>query len=569
MAETTATVSTSPSNQVELKQKPRTGEILSNASAQAEAPKPLVTPEVNQLADVAEAARLAEIDPGKALQDIADDVNSEMPRFDSGVKIDRNNKTALLIEEEINKSGGSIPYSKFMELSLFSDEGYYASGNVEIGYGGDFITSPEASEIFGATLGKTAMRVWEAMGKPETFRIVEMGAGKGALAYSLLRWTEKLYPEFHKAIKYTVLEYGAGLIPQQQTRLAGFDNIQWVRGSAYELPFRDVEGVFISNELPDAFPVEVVTLLNERVKQKGVMLENDTWVEAWEEPSTEVIEYISKYGIRLQEGVEEPINLQAVRLQRQLDQALKRGGIITIDYGKNGEVGEEGGDTLRFYSTKIKEANSEDPNEYRKAQYVNPGNSDITASINFRVLEQIANDEGLQTAFSGLQKELLLKTGVTEIIQGMKSEFSKLKSWKDVVALSRAFLGYSSIVHISDEETAGMGDFYSHLLLKGIEPASINWGSPSRTVHIESPRVPLSVGRANSRVELDFRDVPASEFFLDYKKDYVYTDNAGRIWLAPDFIEGLKVYDGNKEVVNFTDQEVLKQAVQKMGYTFE
>lgn len=491
-------------------------------------------------------------------------------RLDTGVKIDRGNKTALVIEEEIKKNGGRIPYSKFMELSLFSPEGYYASGNVKIGYEGDFITSPEASEIYGATLGKTAMRVWEAMGKPEIFRIVEMGAGKGALAYSLLRWTEKLNPEFYKAIRYTVLEYGAGLIPQQQNRLTGFDNIQWVRGSAYELPFRDVEGIFISNELPDAFPVEVVTLINGQVKQKNVALENDIWVEVWGEPTAEVTDYINKYKIGLHEGIEEPVNLQAVRLQNQLDQALKRGGVITVDYGKNGEVGERETGALRFYSTKVKESTSEDVDEYQRTPYIKPGVVDITASINFRVLEQLAKEDGLQVGFSGLQRDLLLKTGVTDVVKRMKKAFGESNSWKDIVALSRGFHGYQFLVQGYESGVgAGMGDFYSHLLLKGIDPKAIKLGTPSRMLDLNSPRVPLSIGKANRDIKLDFSEVPASEYFTNYQSSVSAMDSAGRIWLSPALMEGLRVYSGHDLLFDFTDQKQLQHAVQKMGYTFD
>lgn len=104
-----------------------------------------------------------------------------------GIPVDRTNATATQLTKEIEEQG-RIPYSRFMQVSLFGEDGYYSQGKVTIGKsaeGKDFSTTPEATEYFGATIGVGLKKVWEAMGKPSTFDIVVMGAGQGAMAASL------------------------------------------------------------------------------------------------------------------------------------------------------------------------------------------------------------------------------------------------------------------------------------------------------------------------------------------------------------------------------------------------
>lgn len=169
-------------------------------------------------------------------------------RFHTGMRVNKDNLTTTLLIKEIEQAGGKIPFSRFMAVSLFGPDGYYSSGKARIGAGdeerGDFTTAPESSELFGASLGQAARRVWESLGKPETFRIIEMGAGSGTLADSLLHWTKELDPEFYKAIHYTILEYG-DLIAKQKKNIRDKEKVEWAQGSATEIPFADVEGVFI------------------------------------------------------------------------------------------------------------------------------------------------------------------------------------------------------------------------------------------------------------------------------------------------------------------------------------
>ena len=207
-------------------------------------------------------------------------------RYETPSPIDRDNPTEAELEKRIIANGGKIPYSEFMDVSLYGDDGYYSTGKVEIGKGKDFVTCPEASELFGASMTPVLVKTWEEMGKPEKFQVVEMGAGYGALAESILKWAKEFNPEFAESIQYTIVEYAQGLIPEQKKRLAQFDKVSFIQGSAYELPLAGVKGALISNELPDAFPVERVTRLNGKMKQNYITIsDHNNWTEVWDDPS--------------------------------------------------------------------------------------------------------------------------------------------------------------------------------------------------------------------------------------------------------------------------------------------
>ena len=300
-------------------------------------------------------------------REVGAEAASQQPeKFYTGISIDRSNSTARLIEDAIRDNHGRVPYSRVMDISLLGPDGYYSAGKADIREDvreeGDFLTFP-TREPFNQSVGESVVKVWEAMGRPDTFQVIEMGAGTGIMAKDMLVWARENNPEFYSALSYVILEYGDLREKQQATigedKREGIDRdrqitpeenasdlvkVQWVQGAATELEthFRDVEGVFLSNELPDTFPAEFVKKIGGAVKQKYVTLENDQWVEVWDDPSEEVSEYIATYEIVLAENsVEEPINLNAAKWQKQMDKALRRGAVITIDYGKNGETNED------------------------------------------------------------------------------------------------------------------------------------------------------------------------------------------------------------------------------------
>src|SRR5580658_3768970 len=88
-----------------------------------------------------------------------------------------------LIRAKIAAAGGWLSFERFMELALYAPGlGYYSAGSVKLGAGGDFVTAPEVSQLFGRCVARQCLEVLHETGGG----ILELGAGTGALAAALL-----------------------------------------------------------------------------------------------------------------------------------------------------------------------------------------------------------------------------------------------------------------------------------------------------------------------------------------------------------------------------------------------
>lgn len=104
---------------------------------------------------------------------------------------------------------GPLTVAEYMRYALTHPEyGYYMKKDV-FGQQGDFITSPEISQMFGELIGIWAIATWQAMGQPERIQIVELGPGKGSLQQDFLS-AAKAFPSFYRAIEIHLVEVSPG-----------------------------------------------------------------------------------------------------------------------------------------------------------------------------------------------------------------------------------------------------------------------------------------------------------------------------------------------------------------------
>ena len=96
--------------------------------------------------------------------------------------------------------------------------GYYAA-HPKLGAGGDFITAPLVSQMFGELLGVWAAEVWRQLGAPSPFRLVELGPGDGAMMQDVLRVLGRV-PELMDAADLWLVEPSRPLRARQDERLA-------------------------------------------------------------------------------------------------------------------------------------------------------------------------------------------------------------------------------------------------------------------------------------------------------------------------------------------------------------
>jgi SAM-dependent MidA family methyltransferase len=147
---------------------------------------------------------------------------------------------------------GPITIAEYMTACLHDpQDGYYAT-RPSLGEGGDFITAPLVSQMFGELLGLWAAETWVRLGRPDRVLLVEVGPGDGKLMSDALR-AARVAPGFLEAIKLVLIETSTPLIEAQRARLAGGPARTAWASSILELP-DSAPVILIANELLDCLP---------------------------------------------------------------------------------------------------------------------------------------------------------------------------------------------------------------------------------------------------------------------------------------------------------------------------
>ena len=145
---------------------------------------------------------------------------------------------------------GPITIADYMVAALTDpEEGYYRRRD-PLGAAGDFVTAPEVSQMFGELIGAWAAISWQQMGRPDPFRLVELGPGRGTLMADALRATAAV-PGFHAAKQLHLVEVGERLIERQREALAA-STPTW-HAELAAVP--DGPAIVIANEFLDTLPI--------------------------------------------------------------------------------------------------------------------------------------------------------------------------------------------------------------------------------------------------------------------------------------------------------------------------
>lgn len=147
---------------------------------------------------------------------------------------------------------GPITLHDYMEACLYDPvHGYYKKKD-PLGRGGDFITAPEISQVFGELAGLWAGETWRLMGQPNAVRLIELGPGRGTLMADALR-ALRVLPAFLNVVTVHLIETSAALRVAQQAALAGAPYpIRW-HGRIEEVPAG--AAIVIANEFFDCLPI--------------------------------------------------------------------------------------------------------------------------------------------------------------------------------------------------------------------------------------------------------------------------------------------------------------------------
>jgi SAM-dependent MidA family methyltransferase len=304
-----------------------------------------------------------------------------------------------------------ISFAEFMEMALYHPQhGYYCSPTAVIGPQGDFITSPYLGHDFGELLAEQFAEMWRCLDCPQPFTLVEMGAGQGLVAWDILSFLEKSYPDCFAALQYLIVEKSEALRSLQQHKLARWsDRLQWL--DLEEISPDSVVGCFFSNELVDALPVHQVVLTEAGLYEVYVTTVGGTLTETLAELSNlRLAAYFELVGIdlsleRYPVGYRTEVNLAAIAWIKAVAARLQRGFVLTIDYGYTArryysETRSQG--TLQCY---YQHAHHSDP-------YSHIGHQDLTAHVDFTALERQGEKSGLATVGFTQQALFLMALGL-------------------------------------------------------------------------------------------------------------------------------------------------------------
>jgi SAM-dependent MidA family methyltransferase len=307
-----------------------------------------------------------------------------------------------LLEQSIRRSGGWLPFDRFMALALYAPGlGYYANPSPKFGRmpssGSDFVTAPEMTPLFGRAL---AAQVRDALQATGTDEVWEFGAGSGALALQLLQALGE------RVRRYTIVDVSGTLRARQQQALAAFaGRVEWVR----ELP-EAMRGVVVGNEVLDAMPVKLLARTQGAWHERGVKLSEGAapgaGLLAWDDRSTELRPPVEIAGTH---DYLTEIHPQAEAFARTLADRLEHGAAFFLDYGF---AESEYYHPQRHMGTLMCHRGHQADTDPLSVL----GLKDITAHVNFTGLALAAQEAGLPVLGYTTQARFLMNCGLVPLL---------------------------------------------------------------------------------------------------------------------------------------------------------
>ena len=322
----------------------------------------------------------------------------------------------MQVEAEIRRriaERGAITFAEFMELALFWPRGGYYLANRPIGSTGDYYTSPHVHPAFGSLLAVQLFQMWQLLGNPDPFTVVEPGAGNGILCRDVAAYSLTLPQNFAGSLRYVCLERGAarGI----ETSLSSGGPIPRIsRIAAKGLPLRGVLGCLVSNEFLDSFPVHQVSLQEGKLREVYVTVTCDELESCLGEPSSPALaERLEGLGIDLAEGQTADVSLGLDSWAQEAAECLEAGFVLTVDYG---HLAAELYSPQRRYRGTL-------TTYYRHTQTDSPfksiGRQDMTAQVDFSTVVEAGRRAGLEPLGIVAQQQFLQNLGLDRMVQSL------------------------------------------------------------------------------------------------------------------------------------------------------
>jgi SAM-dependent MidA family methyltransferase len=305
------------------------------------------------------------------------------------------------IRRAIGSAGGAIPFRRFMELALYGEHGFYATGRA--GRRGDFLTSPEVGPLFGAVLARFLDTEFERLGRPEPFTVVEAGAGPGTLARAVVA----ARPVCGPAMQYVAVEISAA---QRRDHPVDVE-------SRADLPPGPIDGVVLANELLDNLPFRLAVFDGAWREAHVTEAGDGGFVETLSAPLDPVP---SVLPARPPHGSRAPLEDDAARWLGAATAIVRSGRVVVFDYarGTTAELATRPWrDWLRTYR-----------GHARGAHYLaTPGEQDITVDV---ALDQLPPPDDVRS-----QAQFLARWEIDELVDEGRVAWARAAASPDLGAL--------------------------------------------------------------------------------------------------------------------------------------
>ncbi len=323
-----------------------------------------------------------------------------------------------------------MPFEEFMSLALYHPEGgFFASGRLRSEKAGDFLTSPEVSSLFGRTLGTFVAGELERIGEP--FEVIDAGAGSGSLLGPLL----------------DSVDVAATAIDASPAARESLLSILPVARIGESMP-TVLRGVVIANELVDNLPMALAQRVEGEWRERwvGSIGGGLEFVDTVARP--EVVRWLGSFAGDVVDGGWVEVQLEAQRWVATTIESLQSGSLVVIDYGDTADnlLPRRQDGTLRTYR-----AHHLGPHPLDE-----PGETDITADVNFTALIAAAVSAGAEVALYR-QDDFLTDLGLRERLSELRhSELEAARSGDDMERLRLRALKTEAETLLHPR---GLGDF--------------------------------------------------------------------------------------------------------------
>lgn len=297
-----------------------------------------------------------------------------------------------LIVQKIRQEG-FITFADYMDTVLSHPlYGYYMTRD-PFGQGGDFTTAPEVSQMFGEMVGVWVADLWQKMGSPECFNLVECGAGRGTLMKDVWRATSGV-KGFYAAASVHFVEISPVLRQKQKENTAHIPGVRW-HNSIDTIP-RDAMTIVIGNEFLDALPVHQVVYSQTGWQEKCVGLSEEGRLIWTQSPASDGLEPYLPRTAKIGDVYEcSPAQAEFIANCASFLKGDSVGGAtLFFDYGY---VVRGAGDTVQA----VHRHQFCDVLEY-------VGDADITAHVDFSFVKKVAESQGL-SVFGAVEQGVFLR----------------------------------------------------------------------------------------------------------------------------------------------------------------